>query len=398
MLADLTERPAHVPEHLVVDFDFMRPGPPGSDPLVAWTALHGLAPVVWTPRHGGHWIVTVGEIVPKVLSDWERFSSERAFISRPGRPRGVPLEYNPPEHGPLRKLLAPAFAPKAVKRWADEARVLAIELIEALEPLGRCDFVKDFSKHLPMIILLRILDLPEEHREMLVHWVATSLRTVDPAEAAEVRAKLNAYVDDLVDHRTAEPGEDVLSLAIHAKLEDGRSVSRDIAKGLASALIGGGLDSVATEMTWIAWHLAQHPEHRSTLRSDPSRIPFAIVEYLRRFPISNIARVVREDMEFEGAPLKSGEQILMPASVHGLDPRSFHEPLTVDFERTNSNEHSTLSHGIHRCIGATLAHQEMKIFLEEWLARIPDFGLDADDPPVMAPGLVPGIERLTLRW
>jgi cytochrome P450 len=390
--------PGHVPEHLVFDYDYMRPGPGGSDPLVAATVLHRLPPVVWTPRHGGHWIVTKGELIRPILKDYDRFSSERVFIDTPGRPRGVPLEYDPPEHAPLRRLLMPAFTPKAVAQWTGEARALAVELIDGFRDRGTCEFVAEFARQLPMIILLRILDLPLEHRQQLVHWVSTGLRSVDRDEILAVRRHFVTYIEDLVDRRTAEPGDDVLSKALHTPMEDGKPIPRHMAIGLANALLGGGLDTVATTMTWIAWFLAQSPAHRTELVTEPQLVPNAVNEFLRRFSIANIARVVRNDMEFEGAPLRKGDAILMPTPVHGLDPRSFHQPLEVDFTRPDAHTHSTLSHGVHRCVGATLAHQEIQIFLGEWLRQIPDFSLDPADPPVWAPGIAPGIERLSLRW
>jgi cytochrome P450 len=107
---------------------------------------------------------------------------------------------------------------------------------------------------------------------------------------------------------------------------------------------------------------------------------------------------VQEDMDYLGASLKSGEQILMATCIHGLDARSFESPAEVRFDRKDSFKHSTLSHGIHRCVGAPLATQEIKVFLEEWLARIPEFATDPADPPIMATGIVHGLTRLPLRW
>lgn len=392
------ERPAHVDPALVVDFDFWRPGPPGSDPFLAWTALHGKPPLVWTPRNGGHWLVTRGEDVPRILADYERFSSRRAFIGMDDAPRAVPLEQDPPEHGPLRKLLTPAFSPRSVKRWADEAQQLTLELIEGFRAAGRCEFVRDFARQLPIIVFLKIVDLPLEHRTMLLEWVGAGIRASDSAEQGRAREHLNAYMVELVERRLAQPGEDILSQALHADLGNGERLSHDKALGLARTLLGGGLDSVASTMSWIAFFLAEHPEHRRRLAEDRQRIPRAIDELMRRFSIANIARVVREDMEYKGAQLRTGERVLMASCIHGLDPRCFPSPLEVDFDRRDAYKHSTLSHGIHRCIGAPLAVQEIRIFIEEWLARIGDFSLDPEVPPIRATGIVHGLEQLGLRW
>src|SRR6204780_1576906 len=190
-------KPAHVDPERVVDFDFTRPGPEGSDPFEAWSALHGLPPLVWTARNGGHWLATRGEDIPTILKDYERFSSRRVFIGMDQRPRAVPLEYDPPEHGPLRKVLIPAFTPKAVSVWSVEARRLSVELIEGFKADGRCEFIRDFAQQLPMIIFLKIVDLPLEHRPRLIEWVSTGLRSTDMPRRIEARAHLNAYLENM---------------------------------------------------------------------------------------------------------------------------------------------------------------------------------------------------------
>jgi cytochrome P450 len=394
----VTPRPPHVDADRVVDFDFWRPGRPGCDPFLAWTELHSKPTLVWTPRNGGHWIVTRGEDIPKILADHERFSSRRVFIGMEGAPRAVPLEYDPPEHAPLRKLLLPAFSPRSVKRWAEEAQRLAVELIEGMRQHGRCEFMGDFATQLPIIVFLKLVNLPLEHRRMLLDFVSTAIRASDSDVRARAREGMNAYMEDLVDRRLREPGEDILSQALHADLGEGRRMSRELALGTARTILGGGLDTVASTMGWIAYFLAQNPDHRRQLTEDPRRIPRAIDELMRRFSIANIARVVRNDMEYEGASLKAGEQVLMASCIHGLDPRSFPDPLRVDFDRRDAHRHSTLSHGIHRCIGAPLAIQELRIFIEEWLGRIGDFELDADVPPVMVTGIGHSLSQLGLRW
>jgi cytochrome P450 len=394
-----TQIPAHVGPARVVDFDFWRPGPPGSDPFLAWTtALHGKPPIVWTARNGGHWLVTRGEDIPKILADHERFSSRRVFIGMEGAPRSVPLEHDPPEHAPLRKLLMPAFSPRSVKHWADEAQRLAVELIEGFRSAGRCEFMREFATQLPIIVFLKIVNLPLEHRPMLLDWVSTAIRASEAEARARAREGMNAYMVDLVNRRLREPGDDILSQAINADLGNGQRMSYDMALGTARTLLGGGLDTVASTMGWIALFLAENPGHRRTLADDPRRIPRAIDEMMRRFSIANIARVVRNDMEYEGAQLKANEQVLMGTCLHGLDPSCFTDPLRVDFDRRDSHRHSTLSHGIHRCMGAPLALQEIRIFIEEWLKRIPDFEVDPEVPPVKVTGIAHALSQLGLRW
>jgi cytochrome P450 len=389
--------PSHVSADRVVDFDFYKPCEAGGDPFVAWTRLHKGPSVVWTPHNGGHWIATRGELIKTVLTDWERFSSASAFIPKMERPKGVPLEYDPPEHAPLRKTLIPAFTPPAVKIWSEEARRLTIELIDGFKPDGACEFVADFAQQLPIIIFLKMMNLPMEDRLPLLNAVNSTLRPVSEESRAAGRAYMNGYISALVEDRMANPGDDLLSNALKADI-GGRRMNVVEAQGLAAGLLGGGLDTVAATMAWIAMFLAENPEHRQQLIDEPARIPKAIEELMRRFSIGNIARVVRDDMEFEGAQLKAGEQILVSSCMHALDESVFDDPWTVDFKRRDSYKHCTFSQGIHRCIGAPLAVQEIKIFMEEWLARIPHFRLDPSDPPVMVTGIVHGVGRLPLVW
>ena len=397
--AKLAARPAHVDPALVLDFDFWQPGPPGADPFLAWTsALQGKPPLVWTPRNGGHWLVTRGEDVPKIMSDHQRFSSKRITIGLEGIPRGVPLEQDPPDHGPLRKLLMPAFTPRAVRGWADEAQTLAIELIEDLRAKGSCEFMRDFATQLPIIVFLKIMDLPLEHRPMLLEWFEAYVRSSDSETRLRGGERMHAYVVDLVERRLREPGSDVLSQALHAELGDGKRMSYEQGLGMAHTLLGGGLDTVAATMGWIAMFLAQNPEHRRALAEDPRRIPRAIDEFVRRYSVANVARVIRNDMDYEGTSLKAEERILMGTCIHGLDPDCFPDPLRVDFDRSDAYRNSNFSHGIHRCIGQVLAVQEIRIFIEQWLTRIGEFSLDPGVPPVMVTGVVHGLNQLGLRW
>lgn len=389
--------PADIPGDLIVDFDFYRPGVEGLDPFRAFTRLHDKPPVVWSPHNGGHWIVTTGKASREVLTDPDRFSSESVFIPRVDRPRTVPLEYDPPEHEAMRRAIRGTFLPGPVKAMAASARELAIELIEGFKPRGKCEFVADFGQQLPIIIWLRMMKLPLNDREELLEAVNAGIRPRDEAHRQWGRGYMNAYIGRLVDDRIASPGDDPLSAGIAEDI-GGRRMNRDEAVGLATTLLGGGLDTVATTLAWFALHLANSPADRRLLREQPHRIPKAIHELMRRYAIPNIARIVTRDMEFKGAPLRKGDAILVSACLQALDPLEFDDPFEVDLTRPDAHKHLGFSAGIHHCAGASLALSELRIFLEEWLPRIPDFSTDPDDPPLVMTGIVNGLSRLPLRW
>ena len=140
------------------------------------------------------------------------------------------------------------------------------------------------------------------------------------------------------------------------------------------------------------------PEHRRQLIQEPGLIPNAVDELMRCFSVPTVARVVAIDLIFKGVQLKEGAQIMMTAALHGLDEQSYENPLEVDFRRKDAKTHSAFSHGIHKCPGATLARQELEIFLEEWLKRIPDFKIKPGENVVTATGIGLGVKTLPLAW
>jgi cytochrome P450 len=386
-----------IPQHLVVDFDAFRPAEPGSDPFLVLQKLQQGPEIVWTPHNGGHWIATHGETVKAIIDDPVRFSSSSILIATPNRDPLVPAEYDPPLHGPLRKPLMLAFLPKHVKRWTLEAQDLAVKLIEGLKPHGGCEFMSEFAAHLPVIVFLRIVALPLEDREKLVTWVKQVLQRSDLAALATAHQNINQYIDALTDERLAHPGDDLFSQAISADI-GGRPMTLTEARGLGRTVLLAGLDTVAALLGWTARYLAQNPAARRRILDEPRIIPRVIEEMLRRYSVANIARVVREDMEYRGVQMRAGEQIYLPTCMHGIDKEIFSDPLNVDFDRPDSHKHLGLGSGIHRCVGAPLAHAEMKIFLEEWLTRIPEFSLDPDNPPIRVTGIVHSHETLHLIW
>ena len=389
--------PPHVPAELAVDFDFYRPPGGESDPFEALKRLHQLPDLFWTPHHGGHWVATRGEDIRVILTTPEAFSSRHAFIPKSDRPPIFPLEIDPPEHEKYRNLLVAAFTPPAVADWSGQARELAASLIDGFQARGECEFVADFAQQLPIVIFLRMCGLPAGDREMLLKVVAAAVRP-GPAVIKEAnRVKLHAYIHDLIAARRAEPGEDMVSRALNADV-GGRKLDDREAFGLVHGLIGAGLDTVASSMAWIARFLAENPEHRRQLTQDPGLIPRAIDELMRRYSVPNIARVVREDMTYKGVRMKAGEQILLPACLLGLDERTFNDPMNVDFHRPDARMHCAFSLGAHRCPGGALTLQELRIFLQEWLARIPEFSIKPGAKIDATTGIVHGIVALPLVW
>jgi cytochrome P450 len=391
--------PAHVPAHLVVDFDFFNPPGGDQDIHLAWHRLHDFAPdIFWTPRNGGHWIATRADDIDIMQLDHERFSHGQFMlpvIELPYPP--LPLNLDPPDHTEFRKLLAPAFSPKSVSLLTEIARANAVTRIDQLVPLGRCEFVGDFAKVMPIVVFLGMVGLPEEDRETLLPWADTMVRSAHPAARYEASQNIADYLKRHVDERLRNPGDDLISRIAHAKIR-GRALSVPEILGMCSVLLTGGLDTVAGMLAFTARYLAEHPERCAELSEDRSLIPVAVEEIMRRHALPNTARLITQDFDYKQIPFKRGDMIQLPKVLYNLDDRRITNPLQVDLRRPKPVPNATFGSGPHRCPGALLARSEIRIFIEEWLERIPRFRLKPGFHAPTIGGMVNGLRELQLIW
>ena len=392
--------PAHVPANLVYDFDVYNAAAQDEDFHLAIKKLHdpGVPEVFWTPRNGGHWVLTRGEDIHKVFADYEHFSSHALTVPRASAPPipMYPIFLDPPDHTAFRALINPWFSPKAVAGLEPKARALAIQLIEEIKPRGRCDFVTDFAQHLPIQVFMSIVDVPASDRDQLLEWADGMVRPEKPEDVHETIKHVFAYASRKIAERRAKPGEDLISNLTQAQV-NGRPMTHEEVMGMVSLILLGGMDTVVSAMSFAANFMAGSPKHRRQLIDRPELIPKAVDELLRRFPVVNQGRLVGKDIELKGAPMKAGDMVIMPTTLHGLDERKFPNPLEVDFDRPTPI-HSTFGNGPHRCPGSNLGRTELKIFLQEWLPRIPDFRHDPNGKVGMRSGVNATVYRLPLVW
>ena len=396
-MSTINRRP-DIPETLVADVDIFNLDGVQDDVQLAWRRLQQAYPdIFWTPKNGGHWIATRAADIRHIQSEHQSFSNGQTFIPATQLPsKLIPLNLDPPEHGPFRAVFAPAFTSSGLDALEQQARTIAIDLIEFLRPKGQCEFVRDFAEKLPIIVFLKMMDLPLEDREYLL---GLSRQNIDPS-APEVRVEahklLSAYIGDHIENRKKKPGSDLLSRIISANVGD-RTIQPDEALSMSTLLLFGGLDTVASLMSFAMCFLATHPEHRRELGQNSSLLPAAIEEMIRRHGIANSVRVVRHDHEYKGVPFRQGDLVCLPTSLAGLDDREVDKPLIVDFQRKRSR-HAAFGHGPHVCPGSMLARRELGVLLKEWLLRIPNFGLKSGTKPAFRGARLNGVTELQLQW
>lgn len=392
-------RPAHVALQQVVDFDFYRlQSRPGEDIQTAWWHLQQSSPdIFWTPRNGGHWVATRAADIEAMQVDHARFSHASFMIPAMESPiPALPLDRDPPEHAAYRMLINPALAPNQLAGLETRAREVIVEVIEKIRPQSGCEFMGDIGKVLPIVVFLGIVGLPTSDREMLLPWADDVVRGTTPETKLRGHQSVGRYLMKWIEERTANPGDDLISKIVHAKVM-GRAITPAEILGLCSLVLVGGLDTVASMLGFATRFLALNPAHRRQLIDEPELIPQAVEEIIRRHGLANTARLITHDFEYKGVQFRKGEQIQLPNCLVGLDDRVVSDPLTVDFKR-QPQRHAAFGNGPHKCPGGNLARAELKVFLQEWLARIPDFEISPGTTPVMACGMVNGMMDLRLRW
>jgi cytochrome P450 len=385
--------PPHVDPRLVVDFDFL--DPPGyaehGDVYRAWRTLHDGPDIVWTPRHGGHWILTRAEDIGWAQAEYTIFSHKEITVPRESISL-PPITLDPPENLPYRAVLTPSFTRKQVQEvYVPKTRALTVELIEALRPKGRCEFVREFAQIMPVNIFLGVADLPIERREEFLAWGRGMMAKETRLEYA---GRISGYLGSVLAERG--PGEDLMG-RIAAAAEDPRFPNKAEVVNMAMLIFAGGLDTVAALLSFAMRHLAERPDQQRRLREEPEVIPRAVEEFLRRFGLTCTTHLVVAECERKGARMMPEDMAMGPPILAGVDERAYPDPLAVDFDRDFA-VHYTLGNGPHKCLGQYLARAEVQILLEEWFARMPPVRLDPARLPVEEAGHILKLSSLDLVW
>lgn len=397
--------PFHVPDELHEDFDiYLNPGHT-EDPFKALaTALEGKPRIFWTnsnpmAKQPGSWMLTRTEDMRTVMRNPQLFSSvENAGFSKLlGENWGlVPLEIDPPRHNKLRAWVNPFFASSVVPTLEPAIRETCIELIEKFRDQGHCEFVEAFGRPFPVTVILQLMGLPVSELSRFLDWEDKLLHGSDFPTKIAAAKQIKEYLLEQIADRRANPRDDLFTKAAHAEI-DGEALSEDEILGFCYLMFVGGLDTVASSLGFHYQHLASHPELQERLRKDPSLIPQAVEEMLRRFSIVTTHRRATQDTELAGAQIKAGDWITIHTPTSALDERIHASPTTVDIDRPNKM-HMTFSFGPHICLGMHLARRELIIAMEEWLTRVPPFRIKPDAPLRTHGGGVYGVDELHLEW
>jgi cytochrome P450 len=388
------------------DWDHADPAYNQNAPQI-WDQLRGTCPVAHTDRYGGAWLPVSHADVSAVARDTDHFSSEGAVLAnKPPRDQWIstapiggapPITSDPPFHADARRLLLPAFSPQVVAEWEPEIRRLCNELIDNMGDGDTVDAAVQYAQNIPVYVIARMLGLPLEDSDYFRETVHMVLEEIG-AEFGERQGafeKLDAYLTMHVQDHIDNPKDDLIGFLLNAKIYD-QPLSPQHVVGTIILLMVAGIDTTWSSIGSSIWHLAQHPSDLHRMVNEPELLPTAIEELLRMYAPVTMARIVSQDAEIGGCPVKAGDSVLLPFPAANRDPEVFPDADKVIIDR-EENRHVAFGLGIHRCLGSNLARLELRIAVEVFIQRFPQFELADRSTVTWSLGQVRGPRKLPVR-
>ncbi|MBK9178012.1 MAG: cytochrome P450 [Acidimicrobiales bacterium] len=369
-----------------------------ADPYPIWDGLRATCPIAHSDRWGGSWLPTRYADISAIAHDVEHFSSAEVGVvsgradaeGAPLLPAGVPpISSDPPVHTWARRLLLPWFSHRAVDRYEPFTRQLCRDLLDGFADGGRADAAADYAQQIPVRVIASVLGVPGDMADTFTGWVRDVLEFAhdDERREAGTRAAVDFFVQQIA-QRKERPGTDLISELLHAEV-DGQPVPEEHVLGTVALTLVAGVDTTWSAIGSALWHLGTHPDDRRRLVAEPGIWPTAIEELLRAYAPVTMARLVTADVEVGGCPMRAGDKVLLSFPAANRDPEAFPDADQVLLDRQH-NRHVAFGVGIHRCAGSNLARMELRVALEEWLARIPEFRVEDPDAVTWAGGQVRG--------
>lgn len=353
------------------------------DPFPTYRLLRELEPLHLCPD-GSVFLTRYAE-VNAVYRD-RRFSSDKKVEFRPKFGQSplfthhtTSLVFNdPPLHTRVRKLLMPAFTPRALRALEAPLVALIDRLLDRIADQGDFDLIEDFAAAIPIQVIGDLLRIPEDERSPLRDWSLAILGALEPTISDEVAARGNQsvadftiYLEDLVARRRRsliEDGSDVLSILIAGEVDGDRLGLEELVQNCIFLLNAGHETTTNLIGNGIA-ALLDHPDQLALLRNDPALINSAVEEFLR-FESSNQLgnRRASEPVEIAGQAMPAGTLVTLCIGAANRDPAVFADPDRLDITRA-PNPHLAFGGGAHTCAGMSLARMEGRIAIDRMIRR-----------------------------
>ncbi len=374
-------------------------------PHETFKRLRGECPVHFSseipeyPGEAGFWSVTLAEDVHTVSKDWETYSSELGGITALTNAiiplelqQGMFIAMDPPKHDRLKALFQRGFTPRRIAEHEDEIRAITARVLDGLEGSERCDLVTDVAQPVVSRVIGSFMGIPPEDDEIWARLMNSTIGAGDPDVTPEGSdSVMQRDVPEvfercrvLIEERRESPTDDLTSVLVHAEL-DGRGLEEhEIVMGFFLLMAAGNDSTKATYCSGMR-ALMEDPEQRQLVLDDPALVSGAVEESLRMFPaFAHFRRTATRDTELNGTAIKAGDKVVMWYVSSNRDESRFEDPDRFDLRRTT--EHQAFgAGGRHFCLGTALARLELKILIEETLARFPEIAIDGKPRHVESP-------------
>jgi cytochrome P450 len=390
----MSAEPVPLEELLLLERERWLDGPPHA----TFRELRRECPVHFSPRipeypkEAGFWSVTTADDVHAVSRDWQTYSSERGGVTAV-TDSIMPLELiqamfigmDPPKHDRLKALFQRGFTPKRIAEHEGEIRAITRRVLDGLQGRETCDLVTDVAQPVVSRVIGSFMGIPPADDEMWARLMNTTLGAGDPdlnpEGVASVMERDVPLIFErcgaLIAERRARPTDDLTSLLVHAELDGVGLEEHEIVMGFFLLMAAGNDSTKATYCSGMR-ALLEHPDQRQLLLDDPSLVPGAVEEALRMFPaFAHFRRTATRDTELNGAQIREGDKVVMWYVSSNRDETRYEDP--DRFDVTRNPEHQAFgAGGRHFCLGTALARLELRILVEETLARFPDMEIDGD--------------------
>lgn len=372
-------------------------------PHELFARLRAHAPVWWHPPHPkapggeGFWVVSRHAETLQVLRDAATFSSEGAATRAGGGttlddlPRGVGPGVmlnmmDPPRHDAIRSLVNKGFKPSTIAKLETELRARTDVILDGVVARGRCDFLRDVAAELPLQVTASLFGVPQEDRHQIFEWT-TAFVDYSDRELGQSSERLRdaaigvaTYGRALVARKRAQPGDDMLSIVVHAEISDEHGTPRRLTDDelvpFLTLLLVAGTETTRNAIAGGLLALIERPAEFAALRADRSLLPRAVEEILRwTSPTTYNRRTATRDAELGGQKIAAGDKVTHWYPSANRDDAVFADADAFHVAR-DPNPHLAFGHGAHHCLGASLARAEIRVVLEAILSRGLGFEMD----------------------
>jgi cytochrome P450 len=382
-----------------------------ADPFEFYDKLHKECPVYRMPETGMY-VVTRFEDLAHVLRTPKDFSSDirggaglqgdganlhQDIIAEQGWPHTATLQRtDPPVHTRYRKLLNKVFTGKRMKALAPSIDALCNSLIDKFIDRGRCEFIDEFALAFPGTIIAEQIGLDPGDLHRFKRWadamLAPATKILSPEEtsaAAQIEVEAQHYLARVFDERRADPQDDIISGLVHAHADGEPPLTMNELQSLMHQLITGGYETTTSALAHGMWMIVRFPEQADLVRRDPKLLNNFVEETLRfESPVQGLARQTTRDVELNGTVIPKGSMVLVRYGAANRDEAKFPDAASFDVKREKAVTHMAFGMGVHSCVGALLARQELRSAYGALLSRMDDIELEQPLPdPVTQPSL-----------